>query len=87
MSRHEIMSPNELNIKFVVGWDNPLKTFYLQRIDLNKDEDDEDRINPWIGMTPDELPTVEDLLIHTVPYFQLSDELIEELRREQASAL
>jgi len=81
------MSPNELNIKFVVGWDNPLKTFYLQRIDLNKDEDDEDRINPWIGTTPEELPTVEDLLIHMVPYFQLTEDIIEALNKEKEGVL
>jgi hypothetical protein len=42
-----------------VGWDPPLRTFFLQVLAPAKDEEEE--IILWLGMRPGELPTVADL--------------------------
>jgi hypothetical protein len=46
MSRHEITNDKG---KWVIGWDHPLLTFFLQLYDGDVDEDDNPVI--WLGAT------------------------------------
>jgi len=47
--------------KFVFGWDQPLQSFYLQKHDPTREEDD--RIIVWLGATVDTtMYEVEDLV-------------------------
>ena len=47
--------------KFVFGWDQPLQSFYLQKYDPTREEDD--RIIVWLGATVDTtMYEVEDLV-------------------------
>lgn len=50
MSQH-IVEDEEQKLKWVFGWDQMLVSFYLQKHDMTKDEDDEEnpRIVVWLG--------------------------------------
>jgi hypothetical protein len=52
--------------KFVFGWDQPLKSFYLQVHDLTIPEDDEEERDPivvWLGGADSVMYEVEDLVL------------------------
>jgi hypothetical protein len=57
----------------VVGWDNPLKTFYAQVWDERTEE------LVWFGSAKGEIPNVEDLAEVLAPYGDLPDWLAEQL--------
>jgi hypothetical protein len=58
MSQHIVQ---EERFKFVFGWDQPLMSFYFQKHDPSRDEDDQ--IVVWLGATADtKLYEVEDLV-------------------------
>ena len=60
MSRHEIRARDQA-LSAVVGWDNPLQTFFAQvaRPERADDEDDDDPMLLWVGTEPGEVTTVE----------------------------
>lgn len=62
MSRH-IVDSEDKKTKWVFGWDQPLQSFYLQKHDMTKDEDDEEdpRIGVWLGTAGSVMYEVEDL--------------------------
>lgn len=71
MSQHTAMSvklkesDNGPHIKFVYGWDQHLQSFYFQKHDMTRPEDDEEnpRIVVWLGATADtRMYEVEDLV-------------------------
>ena len=80
MSRHEIpgITPG---LKVVVGWDNPLQTFFAQVL---RPGDENDDILLWLGTTWEEHPTPEGLVGPLAPYAQLDTDLLAELRLDQA---
>jgi hypothetical protein len=79
MSRHCIATePFEI----VVGWDPPLQTFFLQILDLTRDEEQE--IVLWLGTRPGELPTVADLEAALASHATLTPELRQTLEEEKA---
>lgn len=47
--------------KYVYGWDNMLQSFYLQKHDLDE-EDEEKRIAVWLGGGDSPMPELEDLI-------------------------
>lgn len=81
MSRHYI-SRNPLEI--VVGWDAPLETFFLQILNLTKDEEEE--LVLWLGTQPGELPTVADLESALTPHAALTPELRQRLEAEKTES-
>lgn len=71
VSQHTVMavklkeSDNGPDTKFVYGWDQMLQSFYFQKHDLTRPEDDEEnpRIVVWLGALPDtRMYEVEDLV-------------------------
>jgi hypothetical protein len=79
MSRHHVTTePFEI----VVGWDPPLQTFFLQILDLTRDEEQE--IFLWLGRQPGELPTVADLEAALASHATLTPELRQTLEEEKA---
>ena len=56
MSRYRIPAHHP-RYTVVVGWDNPLVTFFAQVFDPAIEEDDEADLL-WIGTTPEAIPTV-----------------------------
>jgi len=82
MSRHRIASdPTEI----IVGWDPPLRTYFLQIIDPAKSEEEE--LVLWLGVTPGALPAVEDLVVALAPYAVLPVEFARKLETEKAESL
>ena len=58
MSRYKMFDPSDCYV--VVGWDNPLQTFFVQQY-VNLDAYNEDVTKAWLGCTPSEIPTIERL--------------------------
>lgn len=59
MSRYNLQG-NDPNHHVVVGWDNPLQTFFAQVIDITRDEDDDMLV--WEGCDPRKrIESVDDL--------------------------
>jgi hypothetical protein len=56
MSRYSI-SAQQPGLTVIVGWDNPLTTFFAQVFDPSI-EDDEAACLLWIGTAPEAIPTV-----------------------------
>lgn len=67
--------------EIVVGWDNPLETFFVQVWDESSDADDPVL---WVGTTPEAVATVEALSALVRPYGEISDELLKKLREDFA---
>ena len=62
MSRHTIPNNTRPDDTLVVGWDAPLATYYAHRHQAAADPYDEPTEVFWVGETPCELPTVQDLM-------------------------
>ena len=57
MSRHDL-TPLDPNPAVTIGWDPPLRTFFVQVLDLAADENSDDRTVLWIGAAPREVRSV-----------------------------
>jgi hypothetical protein len=66
-----------------IGWDNPMLTFFATVEWLKGDEDDDDTIVLWLGDTPHELSAPEQMVEQLRPYFDLTDDLLEQLRADR----
>lgn len=88
MSRHEIPA-RDRSLSVVVGWDNPLQTFFAQvtRPERADDDGDDDHMLLWVGTEPREVITVEDLARHLAPFADLPPEATEQLGADRASKL
>ena len=88
MSRHEFPARDQ-NLSVVVGWDNPLQTFFAQvaRAEHADDEDGDDPMLLWVGTEPREVVTVEELARHLAPFADLAMEIAEQLRAERTAML
>lgn len=75
MSRHEIPA-NGSNHRVIVGWDQPLLTFFAQVIDRGKEESGrDDRIVKWVGTSLEEIYEVEELARAIRRYADLSSDM------------
>lgn len=88
MSRHEIPA-HDRSLSVVVGWDNPLQTFFAQvaRPEQADDDDEDDHMLLWVGTEPREVITVDDLARHLAPFADLATEIAEQLRADRAAKL
>lgn len=88
ISRHEIPA-RDPTLCVVVGWDNPLQTFFAQvaRPERDDEEDEDDPVLLWVGTQPREVITVEDLARHLAPFAELTTEIAEQLRAERTTML
>lgn len=59
MSRHTVVKGK---YQYVYGWDNMLQSFYLQKHNL-EEEDEEKRIVVWLGGADSPMPEVENLVL------------------------
>ena len=80
MSRHEIPGLT-LELEVVVGWDNPLQTFFAQVL---RPGDEDDDILLWLGTSWEEHPTPESLVGLLAPYARIDTGLLAELRQDQS---
>ncbi len=85
MSSRRSIPAHAPDLTVVVGWDNPLSTFFAQ-VERNQDDDDpRDPILLWIGSELGEIAQAEQLAGSLAPYAELTSELVEQLRADRAA--
>src|SRR3989454_12059735 len=84
MSRYRIPAQDP-RLTVIVGWDNPLATFFAQVFDPALEDDDEADLL-WIGAAPHEIPTVAALQAQLAGWATLPAALVAQLTREQQAA-
>lgn len=85
MSRHQI--PATLpGVTVVVGWDNPMSTFFAQVTRIQDDDDERDPVAFWIGGAQGDVPTAEALADWLAPYADIPAAMIAQLRADRAAS-
>jgi hypothetical protein len=85
MSRH-ILPAKDANFTVVIGWDNPLHTFFTQVVRGNMFDDDEsDPVILWIGGDFGEVSDPSELAAPLAPYADLTQEHLAQLRADRAA--
>ena len=88
MSRHTV-PPKSSGTTVVVGWDNPLQSYFAQVIreqDGGGVDDDDDPVLLWLGASHHEHLTPDSLAEPLRPYADLDQELLAQLRSDRAEA-
>ena len=85
MSRHSFPAQDP-RCTVVVGWDNPLQTFFAQVVQPSHDDDEDDAILLWLGTAPQAIPTVAALQAQLAGWATLPPALAAQLTREQQAA-
>jgi hypothetical protein len=84
MSRYSIPPQNPALI-VIVGWDNPLVTFFAQVFDPSIEEDEEADLL-WLGTAPQAISTVAALQAQLAGWATIPAALVARLTREQQAA-
>ena len=84
MSRYRVPAQDP-GLTVIVGWDNPLETFFAQIFDPSIAEDTE-ACRLWIGTTPAAIPTVAALQAELAGWATLSADLMARLTGDQQAA-
>ncbi|MEO8716531.1 MAG: hypothetical protein ABI369_16115 [Acetobacteraceae bacterium] len=84
MSRHQILARTS-DLTVVVGWDNPLGTFFAQVMRAEDTEDDSDPVPLWLGGFAGEVLRAEDLIAPLAPYAELDEAAVAQLRADRAA--
>ncbi len=69
----------------VVGWDNPLTTFFAQVFNPPIEDDDEACLL-WIGTAPEAIPTVAALQAQLADWATVPVDIVDRLLRDQQAA-
>jgi len=85
MSSRRSIPARTPDMTVVVGWDNPLSTFFAQVERIQDDDDTRDPILLWIGGELGEVAQAEQLASPLAPYAELTPELVEQLRADRAA--
>ncbi len=86
MSRHLIRSDEQFEV--VVGYDDPLDTYFVQVYDIpaqKADPDGEDVLIVWAGEMPAEITDVYVVVALVAPYKKMNEAEIEGLRMERGN--
>ena len=84
MSRHHLTACQP-GYTVVVGWDNPLSTFFAT---VTRDQGADDNADPvvlWLGGYAGEVRAAEDLVQPLAPYATLTPEVVAHLRADRAA--
>jgi hypothetical protein len=84
MSRYSL-SAQQPGLTVIVGWDNPLTTFFAQVFDPSIEED-ADACLLWIGTAPGAIPTVAALQAQLVGWATIPPAIVARLVRDQQAA-
>jgi hypothetical protein len=84
MSRYSLPA-QQPDLTVIVGWDNPLTTFFAQVFDPSIEED-ADACLLWIGTAPEAIPTVAALQAQLAGWATLPPDIVARLRRDQHAA-
>ena len=87
MSSRNTIAARKPGLDVVVGWDNPMRTFFAQVDRQQEDDDSRDPIILWLGSSPREVLRPEDLVAPLAQYAELTDADLEELRADRAADL
>lgn len=82
MSRHEI---NTETIRAIVGWDQPLNSYFVQVWDRTKHEDDPAAELVWIGCGYQEITDLDEVRRVLAPWVKLPDQMVRALYAEAHS--
>ncbi|MDJ0390198.1 hypothetical protein QMO56_18975 [Roseomonas sp. E05] len=85
MSRHELPAKRP-GTSVVIGWDNPMMTFFAQVFD-EQAEEGTDPVLLWIGTRHGEVTRREDLAKPLTPFAELTAPQLEQLRADRAADL
>ena len=88
MSRYEVEALNAEQYAVIVGWDNPLQTYFAQVWDLNlldEVEDDESCV-AWVGAEVRSVPTVAALAQAIAAYAELPADIAAQLGRDREAS-
>ena len=85
MSSRRSIPARASGLTVIVGWDNPLWTFFAQVERVQDDDDPRDPILLWIGSAFGEIARAEHLAGPLAPYAELTSELVEQLRADRAA--
>jgi hypothetical protein len=84
MSRYRITAQNPA-LTVIVGWDNPLQTFFAQAFDPSvEDEAEADLL--WIGTALQDIPTVATLQAQLTGWAIIPPAIVDRLTRDQQAA-
>jgi hypothetical protein len=84
MSRYGFLAQDP-RLTVVVGWDNPLATFFAQVFDPSIDDED-DAYVLWLGTAPQAISTVAALQTQLAGWAIIPATLVAQLTREQQAA-
>ena len=84
MSRYRIPAQDP-RLTVIVGWDNPLVTFFAQVFDASIEEDEEADLL-WIGTAPQAIPTVAVLQAQLADWATIPADIVDRLTRDQQAA-
>lgn len=84
MSRHNIPA-SVPGVTVVVGWDNPLSTFFAQVTRIVDADDERDPVLCWIGASQHGVLSVEDLAERVAHYADIPADIVERLRADRAA--
>ena len=73
---------NRPELSIVVGWDNPLGSFFAQVSGRGEPEDRDLKL--WVGAGPGRVPTPEDLAALVGPYGEIPAEILAGLEEDYA---
>lgn len=85
MSRY-VIPAHDPRFEVVIGWDNPLETFFCQAFDTMADEDDETSCVLWEGTTFRSIPTLDTLQARLSPFATIPEAMGVQLRCDQEHA-
>lgn len=85
MSRHSLPGHSP-GLTIVVGWDQPLTTFFAQVTREDAAGDDvNDPVVLWLGGSPNEIEQPEDMSGPLAPYAILTEDVIASLNADRAA--
>lgn len=86
MSRYDIDTANPAATACVVGWDNPLQTFFAQVEQFGNSPDDDPTMLLWFGTAPSECLDVNQLAAKIYPWAILPADIAAKLEDERDAA-
>ena len=84
MSRYSIPTQDP-DLTVIVGWDNPLLTFFAQVFNASIADDDEACVL-WIGTAPQAISTVAALQAQLTGWAAIPPDIVDRLTRDQQAA-
>ena len=84
MSRYSVPAQDP-RLTVIVGWDNPLQTFFSHVFDPSIEEDDEADLL-WIGTALQAIPTVAALQAQLTGWATIPADIVDRLTRDQQAA-